>query len=248
MTSNHFHHNQALGMSLIELLVALLISTILMFGVGTVYVSSKRGYNIQDTLARQQENSRFSLDILTRDLRMAGYLPSAGQDNDILKEPIDAASTMEGGGTTNDVVTVRYESTTDCLGQPTPANSCGNKQCALNRYSIDASSNLVCLGNGGALSEVVAEGVSNLQVLYGIDTDTSPDGVANKYVTWNNVNATERGSIVSVRFGILSNSGAAIKKADTTNTYALLDQNISATDKFIHRVYTSTVVLRNMQP
>lgn len=248
MITNSQLHIKQKGLTLIELLISLLISAVLMFGVGTVYVSSKRGYNIQDSLARQQENSRFSLDILTRDLRMAGYLPSVGQDNNILKEPIDTAGTSDGGGLNNDVLTLRYESTTDCLGQATPANSCGSKQCAINRYFIDANSNLACLGNGGAAPDIIAEGVSNLQVLYGIDTDTTADGIANKYVTWNNVSAAERGSIVSVRFGLLSNTSSAVKKVDTTNTYALLDQSVTVTDRLIHRVYTSTVVLRNMQP
>ena len=63
---------QQTGMTLIELLIALSIASILMFGVGTVYVSSKRGYNIQDNLARQQENSRVE--------RLKVFLQAGGSD------------------------------------------------------------------------------------------------------------------------------------------------------------------------
>ena len=230
------------GMTLIELMLALVISSVLMFGVATVYVSSKRGYNIQDNLARQQENSRFSLQLLTQDLRMAGYPKT------FVLEPIVAATTADGGGAANDTITLQYQSTTDCLGQPTPACADdASKQCAVNRYFIN-NNNLMCQGNGGAggLADVIAEGVSNLQLLYGIDTDTTPDDTANKYVTWNNVTVDDRPKIVSVRFALLSQTLNDVKMAATNNvTYKLLDVNITPNDKLIHRVYSSTILLRN---
>jgi type IV pilus assembly protein PilW len=61
------------GLSLVELMVAMLIGLILLFGVTQVYVSSKRSANAQEDLARMQENGRFAMDLITRDLRRAGY-------------------------------------------------------------------------------------------------------------------------------------------------------------------------------
>jgi type IV pilus assembly protein PilW len=67
------HLRRQRGFSLVELMVAMLIGLILLFGVTQVYVSSKRSANAQEDLARMQENGRFAMDLITRDLRRAGY-------------------------------------------------------------------------------------------------------------------------------------------------------------------------------
>jgi type IV pilus assembly protein PilW len=247
MTIKTKHARSQCGLTLIELMIALLISSILMFGVGTIYVSSKRGYNIQDNLARQQENSRFSVELLVHDLRMAGY------PKRYVSSPIVTGSTADGGGTANDTVTVEYLGNTDCLGQNTPANSCSadpTQRCAINTYSIkhDAGTNtdnLYCQGNGGANAEIIADNVTNMQVLYGIDTDTNGDGIANKYVTWPSASA-DPSKIVNVRFALLTQTPNEVKKAQTTKIYSLLDQKITINnDRHFHRVYMNTVQLRN---
>lgn len=61
------------GFSLIELMVAIVVAMLLLGGVIQVYLSSKQSYNAQDQLARMQESGRFAMDLITRDLRRAGY-------------------------------------------------------------------------------------------------------------------------------------------------------------------------------
>ena len=61
------------GFSMVELMVALVITLILMAGVSQVFLSSKQSYMIQDTLGRMQENGRYAMEVLTTDLRRAGY-------------------------------------------------------------------------------------------------------------------------------------------------------------------------------
>jgi len=61
------------GLSLIELMVALAISAILMLGVATVFLGSKRGYQVNTEVAALQENARFALHTLTTEIRNAGY-------------------------------------------------------------------------------------------------------------------------------------------------------------------------------
>jgi type IV pilus assembly protein PilW len=65
-------HRQG-GLSLIELMIALLVGLLLLGGLIQIYVSSKQGYNAQEQLARMQESGRFAMDLITRDLRRAGY-------------------------------------------------------------------------------------------------------------------------------------------------------------------------------
>jgi type IV pilus assembly protein PilW len=62
------------GFSLPELMVALTISLLIMAGVASIFVSSKKAYTTQERLARTQENGRFAMFYLLRDIRMAGYL------------------------------------------------------------------------------------------------------------------------------------------------------------------------------
>lgn len=63
----------ARGMSLIELMVALLIGTILVLGLVEVFAASRTAYQMSEGMARVQENSRFAMDYLQRDLRMGGH-------------------------------------------------------------------------------------------------------------------------------------------------------------------------------
>jgi type IV pilus assembly protein PilW len=70
-----FHRNMAAmrGFSLVELMVALTIGLIIMAAVSMLFVSSKKTYTAQDSLARLQENARFAMQFLVKDLRLAGY-------------------------------------------------------------------------------------------------------------------------------------------------------------------------------
>jgi type IV pilus assembly protein PilW len=69
---------QKQGLSLIELMVALLISSVLMAGVLMMMDISKRTYTLQTELAELQDNARFVIDELTRELRMAGHFGCSG--------------------------------------------------------------------------------------------------------------------------------------------------------------------------
>lgn len=65
---------QSRGVTLIELMIALVISTIVLLGVGTVYSSTKRSYKIQEEMARLQENARYAFTVISRDTRGAGFV------------------------------------------------------------------------------------------------------------------------------------------------------------------------------
>lgn len=61
------------GFSLIELMIALVIGLILVGGVIQVFVGSKVTYSTQAALSKVQENGRFAMSFLARDIRQAGY-------------------------------------------------------------------------------------------------------------------------------------------------------------------------------
>ena len=61
------------GFSLVELMVALVITLILLAGIGQIFLSSKKSFLIQDSLGRMQENGRYAMETLAQDVRRAGY-------------------------------------------------------------------------------------------------------------------------------------------------------------------------------
>lgn len=62
-----------LGMTLVELMVAMVISLIIMLAIGTVYTSSKRSYSVQNAYANMQEGALYAFQYLGRSVRSAGY-------------------------------------------------------------------------------------------------------------------------------------------------------------------------------
>ena len=78
------------GFSLVELMVAITVSLILLNGVMQIFTGSKENYAIQEELSRLQENGRFAMDVLTREMRMAGYLGCSS--NAQIANSIDAGS------------------------------------------------------------------------------------------------------------------------------------------------------------
>ena len=65
--------NTVSGFSLIELMIAMLIGLVILNGVIQVVISSKRSYLDNQAISQIQENARFALDTLSREVRMAGY-------------------------------------------------------------------------------------------------------------------------------------------------------------------------------
>lgn len=61
------------GLSLIELLVATALGLMLLVAVGTLFVSTSRSYRENDLVAGMQDQARFAMATISRDLSMAGY-------------------------------------------------------------------------------------------------------------------------------------------------------------------------------
>jgi type IV pilus assembly protein PilW len=83
------------GVSLVEIMIAMVIGLLLIAGVGQIYISSKQTYRLQDAQSRMQENARYTLELLSNDIRIAGYsgcanLNSITPNNVIANPPITA--------------------------------------------------------------------------------------------------------------------------------------------------------------
>jgi prepilin-type N-terminal cleavage/methylation domain-containing protein len=111
------------GFTLVELLVAVAISACVLTAICSLYVSSDKVYTAQNQVAQAQQDARAGLDILGREIRMAGFiapadriaintdvgLPVSDGTNESLEEATATSITFE-VDTDNDGVTetVRY--------------------------------------------------------------------------------------------------------------------------------------------
>ena len=62
------------GLSLIELMIAMLVGLILIGGVLSIFISSRQSYGINTAVGQIQEHGRFALDFIRHATRQAGYL------------------------------------------------------------------------------------------------------------------------------------------------------------------------------
>ena len=61
------------GLSLVELLVALAIGSVLIVGAVTVYSNSRSTYAVNESIARLQERGRYVMSVVEPDIELAGY-------------------------------------------------------------------------------------------------------------------------------------------------------------------------------
>lgn len=73
------------GLTLIELMIALVITSLILLALTRVFVSTRVTYQTDEGLARLQENARFAIQFITHDLRMVGYTGCMGEPKDPTK-------------------------------------------------------------------------------------------------------------------------------------------------------------------
>lgn len=236
---NRTHCSRQYGFTLIEIMVASVLGIVILAGVMQIYFGSKQSFHLQNQMAELQQNQRIALEFLTRDIRMAGFT----EGNPVVGL-FDTATTVDGGTNVSDDITVTYASATDCLGEGVP----GSFPIAVNRYFIQ-NETLKCQGN--TKTEPLVDGVVNMQILYGINTDgpaTPPaKSTANKYVRAGDSDLeANMSNVVSVRISLLFRTPGNVSQQATAKSYRLLDaEKIDTSDRIRRQVITTTILLRN---
>lgn len=132
------------GFTLIELMAALLISSVLLLAMYQNFIVTQRTYQLVEGNSLLQENARFSSDTLTRTIRSAGYRQNPGTGmatvfpaavalplppNALAVGQVVAGTNNVGGNNVKnltDTITTRYQADfndTDCLGNPVAAGN-----------------------------------------------------------------------------------------------------------------------------
>lgn len=66
-------HTRQRGISLIELMIAMVLGLIVSAAVMQIYLANSQASRLNDAMSRMQENGRFALNLLQQDLRQAGF-------------------------------------------------------------------------------------------------------------------------------------------------------------------------------
>jgi type IV pilus assembly protein PilW len=75
--------NRQGGFTLIELLAGILISGVLLAALYYVFISQQEAFSAQEQVAEMNQNIRAALDLMTREIRLAGYKNSTSTFNGI---------------------------------------------------------------------------------------------------------------------------------------------------------------------
>ena len=70
MNARHYYQR---GLTLLELLVAITLGLAVIAGTIQIYLGTSQTYRVQEAQSRIQENGRYALEVLTRQIRMAGF-------------------------------------------------------------------------------------------------------------------------------------------------------------------------------
>lgn len=331
--------NQA-GFSLVELLVGLVLGAMLIAGVISIYLASKRSYVEVEQVAALTESARFAEQIVGNALRHAGFfgeVRSSTVESD--SELTGVAGDCAGDASAHDLRLFIFAADADakdvlgCINDAfIPENGVVNQVLVIKRalprpYTDSPRPNDPALDDGvisfptelrddktyvmtnsvggllfdgadtqpdisiggafprgsaweyqyevfyirgtagdktdpprlsrkflswnGAVMELetedLAEGVENLRLLFGLDTDVPTDGAANRYSSLSDMSAADWERVVSAEVYMLVRSATQDVQYTDTKTYQLGDAIATPADNFRRLVSFTSVSLRNLK-
>lgn len=251
--------NKQKGFSIIEVMVALLVATIMLAGVLKIFIHAKNSSLLESNFSEIQSNARFATTYLSRIIFLAGYRspPVSGSFSSYTDVfPVSTTPFISGtngtGANGSDTLTIRYQgsgngtgtpdgSITDCLNNAVDAGTM-----VTNVFSITNDNELQCESTvgGSTTSAVLVSGVENMQVLFGEDVDGN--GTVDRYVP-SSFSGLDTDRIISVRVNLLFRSTDPVDLTPDSVTYNLNSQAYTPTDLGYLRYHiTFTTVLRNL--
>ncbi len=238
---------QQQGLTLIELLIALVIGSLISAAAMQMLLTNKRTLTTQQGNNEVEENGRYAIDFLMRDIRKAGMRPTTATTP--IATPIVA---VNGATNTGDQITITYS--LDSANSNAPPTDCngntlsGVNPTITNQYYVDNSGRLMCLGNGSVTPGEIVDGVDAFQILYGIDNVTDANLVVTQWTSAPASNAT----VVAVRIGLMVHSDTRFTDlptpaadVDVLGQITLAATSSTLNDGHIHRLFVSSTLLRN---
>jgi prepilin-type N-terminal cleavage/methylation domain-containing protein len=162
---NNLPQKKQTGLTLIELLVALTISSIIIAAAYRTFTSQHKVYEVQSDVMEMQQSVRVAMDILARDVRMAGFNSTVPLSNPIAINPVEEGIR---GGTDSIGVQYQYNGVERAI-----------------TYFVDDDANephlirRVAEGGNEVSAVPLSNNIRDLQFSYGLDVDS--DGIVDQW-------------------------------------------------------------------
>jgi type IV pilus assembly protein PilW len=148
------------GFTLVEMMVSMGIGMVVMAAVATTFRSQTRVYNAQEQINEMEQNARGALDVIGRELKMAGYRPTG----------------MTLTGVTYSASQLQIQADVNGDGLLTPVTSEPNE---ILIYAFDSTNKQVTRKDGTNSAQILADNITQFNVDYLDSTGTSTTTTAN---------------------------------------------------------------------
>jgi len=245
----NFRHLQT-GLTLIELVIAVALSALLIFGLVQIVSAAGASSRLQDNQAQLQENARLAIQTLSKTVQQTGFNPQPW--NDDFEELGFSGDTLDDVSTHSDRLAVRSWSDLNCFDNRNPAMDSDGAPAFFIRESVfdlNGDRNLTHLCRyGPSLSDLTTQirrqgfvpGIEAFQVLYGQDSDR--DGHIESWVRaghW-----SDPAEVLGVKFGLLLSGEDAVAEP-LARDFVVLDSVIrKRADGKLRKVVQFTAALR----
>jgi type IV pilus assembly protein PilW len=106
------------GFTLTELMVVMGIGMVMLAAVTTTFMAQAKFYNAQEQINEMQQNARGALDMIAREVKMAGYNPANGAITGVtystsqlqIEADLDASGTISTSSTANERIIYVFDS------------------------------------------------------------------------------------------------------------------------------------------
>lgn len=214
------------GTSLVELMIAMTIGLFLVIAVTSIYLVIKKNFIGSTSITSSQESYRLVLNNISRSIQTAGYIISPFTET---QETVFTANTLfkndgqfiYGTETNSKSFSVRYQTSSgdsvlNCNGT---SNETGANVIFTNTFTLEGNT-LTCsssFNNEAATKTNVAENISELNILYGFDSNN--DQKIDSYVNAASIDSNNWNSVYSVRLAIKFLDTSDSKKTAMPNYY-----------------------------
>jgi type IV pilus assembly protein PilW len=224
------------GFTLVEIMIALFISGLIMAGIFTVYTSQRRTFDIQDQVDEMQLNLRAPLDVMVREIRMAGYDPKGTAGAGITTASVGQfgfTSDFNGDGDTADYGEIIDYGFSDVAGDDA------------DRDGVPDNGGVLALARriGGATGtyQPIAENIERIEF---------------RYLDFEGKATTVAADVRTVQISLLARTGREDSKFTNTMTYTPASEvnwdlngaaaGVAANDHFRRRVLITAAQIRNL--
>ena len=150
---DYYDRNKESGFTLVELLIAMTIGLVILAALSTTFLMQRKAYDVQEQIVEMVQTARAAMDMMSREIRMAGYDPTGSAGSQIVS-------------TTSNSIKFTLDITDDAgTGPPDGDTSDSNENITYSLYTTDGIQKLGRKSTVTAtINQPVAENIEDLQI------------------------------------------------------------------------------------